>query len=74
MAARSRPAGKPRSRVVAHWNSPSDGVQEIELAPRAAAILLSMSVESSTLWTADGRRHPEVPHLDLTEIHQLRAK
>ena len=73
MTARSRPAGKPLSRVVAHWNSPIGGLREIELAPRAAAILLSMSVETSTLWTADGRRHPEVPCLDLTEIHQLHA-
>ena len=73
MAARSRPGGSPHSRVVAHWNSPVDGLQEIELAPRAAAIQLSMSVESSTMLTADGRSHP-VPYLDLTEVHQLRAK
>ena len=72
MAARSRPPGRPRSRVVAHWNSPVDGLQEIELAPRAAAILLSMAVETSTWRTADGRRHPDAPHLDLTEVHQLR--
>lgn len=73
MAARSRPAGKPLSRVVAHWNSPVNGPQEIELAPRAAAILLSMSVETTTLWTADGRSHHDVPYLDLTEVQQLRA-
>jgi hypothetical protein len=73
MAARSRPTGKRRSRVVAHWNSPVDGPQEIELAPRAAGILLSMSVETTTLWTADGRSHADVPYLDLTEVQQLRA-
>ena len=73
MAARSRPPGKRGSRVVAHWNSPVDGPQEIELAPRAAAILLSMSVESTTVWTADGRSHADVPYLDLTEVQQLRA-
>ena len=73
MAARSRPPGRRVSRVVAHWNSPVDGPQEIELAPRAAAILLSMSVEATTLWTADGRSHANVPYLDLTEVQQLRA-
>ena len=74
MAARSRPPGKRGSRVVAHWNNPVDGPQEIELAPRAAAILLSMSVETTTLWTADGRSHADVPYLDLAELQQLRAK
>ena len=73
MATWSRPPGRRGSRVVAHWNSPVDGAQEIELAPRAAAILLSMSVETTTLWTADGRSHPDVPYLDLTEVQQLRV-
>jgi hypothetical protein len=71
MAARSRPAGKKRSRVVAHWSSRGGGVDEIELAPRAAAVLLSAAAEGQTLWTADGRRHDGVPALRLADVHQL---
>ena len=33
MAARSRPPGRRRSRVVAHWNSPAGGLREIALSP-----------------------------------------
>ena len=73
MARRCQPPGKPRSRVVAHWNSPLDGLREVELAPRASAVLLSIRVESSTLWTADGRRHGDVPRLKLAGVRQLRA-
>ena len=71
MAARSRPPGKPRSRVVAHWND-GRGACELELAPRAGALLLSTSVEGVPIWTADGRRHDGVPTLRLTEVRQLR--
>ena len=74
MAARSRPPGRSASRVVAHWNSRTDGVHEIELAPRAAAILLSAAVEPTTLWTADGRSHRDVPRLGLSGIRQLHTR
>lgn len=74
MAARCRPPGKRRSRVVAHWNSRADGLREVELAPRASAVLLSTCVETSTLWTADGRRHEDVPRLRLRDVRQLRAR
>jgi hypothetical protein len=73
MVARCRPPGKRRSRVVAHWNSRTDGLREVELAPRASAVLLSTCVESSTLWTADGRCHADVPRLKLCDVRQLRA-
>lgn len=73
MATRSRPRGTRRSRVIAHWNDPTDGVREIELAPRASAVLVTASVESSTLWTADGRSHAHVPRLKLSGIHQLES-
>ena len=73
MAARSRPAGRPLSRVVAHWNSPTDGVHEIELGPRASAVLVSTNVEKATAWTADGRRHDDVPSLTLSGVEQLRV-
>jgi hypothetical protein len=49
MVGRSRPPGKRPSRVVAHWNNRLDGLHEIELAPRAAAVLVSASVEDQTL-------------------------
>jgi len=73
MAARSRPPGRRISRVVAHWNSPTDGVHEIELGPRASAVLVSTNVEQTTAWTADGRRHDDVPSLALSRVEQLRA-
>ena len=71
MVARSRPSGFPRSRVVAHWNSRTDGVRELALAPRASGLLLSLQTKSSTLWTADGRPHPNVPQLALHSVRQL---
>lgn len=71
MAARSRPPGKPSSRVIAHWNNRRDGLHEIELAPGASGVLLLASVDSRTLWTADGRRHRDVPGLTLSGIRQL---
>lgn len=73
MASRSRPPRKPRSRVIAHWNSPNEGPIEIELAPGAEAVLLSLAVDGTTLWTADGRRHEGVPTLRLADVRQLRA-
>ena len=72
MATRSRPPGKPVSRVVAHWNSQADGVRELGLARGAAALLLTTTVERSTLWTADGRRHDGVPRLRLERVEQLK--
>jgi hypothetical protein len=72
MAARSLPTGKTRSRVVAHWNSRTDGSREIELARGAAGVLLRTCVEDSTVWTADGRCHEDVPRLTLADVRQLR--
>jgi hypothetical protein len=71
MAARSRPPGMRHSRVVAHWNNRRDGLHEIELAPGAAAVLVSTSIEGRTLWTADGRCHSNVPGLTLSGVRQL---
>jgi len=73
MATRSTPPGKRCSRVVAHWNSRSDGVHEIALAPGAAGVLLSTAIDDVTLWTADGRRHGRVPQLTLSSVRSLRA-
>ena len=73
MASRSRPPCKRRSRVIAHWNSPTEGLTEIELPPRAEGVLLSLAVEGATLWTADGRRHEWVPTLRLADVRPLRS-
>lgn len=71
MVARSRPPGRPLSRVVAHWTDRVHGAREIPLAPGSAGILLSLSAADDTLWTADGRRHDCVPGLRLDAVRQL---
>lgn len=71
MAARSRPPGKPPSRVVAMWNDPHSGLHELELARGASGILLTASEGMTRAWTADGRHH-HIPQLVLSEIRQLR--
>jgi hypothetical protein len=73
MANRSRPSGRPASRVVALWNDPLDGPREIELGRRADAVALSVSVRGRPAWTADGRSHQDVPTLSVTGIHQVRV-
>lgn len=73
MVSRSRPPGKPRSRVVAMWNDPVSGLHEIELGKGASGILLTASAEPATVWTADGRRHERnTPTLTIERIRQLR--
>jgi hypothetical protein len=71
MVARSRPPGSRRSRVIAHWNDRACGVREIELARGAAAVLVTTSGEHSSVSTADGRRHEDVPRLRLSGVQQL---
>ena len=73
MAARCRPPGKRRSRVVAHWYDRAGGPREIELAPGAGGVLVTTSIETSSRWTADGRCHPDVPRLRLSGVRQLRV-
>jgi hypothetical protein len=71
MVERSRPPGRRRSRVVAHWHSRADGLHELTLAPGASGLLLQLAHEQTTLWTADGRRHTHVPRLRLQAVRQL---
>jgi hypothetical protein len=74
MATRSRPLGKPRSRAVAMWSEPGSPLYPIDLAPGATGILISVSVESQPVWTADGRRHDRhTPSIRLRSVEQLRA-
>lgn len=72
MVARSTPAGRPRSRVVAHWCD-GDGSREIALQPGASGILLSTELAGRDCFTADGRRHVGMPRLIPTGAFQLRT-
>jgi len=73
MAARSRPPGRQHSRAIAHWHGKHNGSQQIELPAGAAGVILTTSVDSGTLWTADGRCHGDVPALALRDVRPLRA-
>jgi hypothetical protein len=74
MAARSRPPGLPPSRTIATWSDPQTGIHPIDLARGASAVLITTTVEPTTAWTADGRRHETgVPASVLTGVEQLRA-
>jgi hypothetical protein len=74
MAARSRPPGMPPSRVVALWNDGTEGLREIKLERAADGIVISVSIGSKTVWTADGRRHGNVPSLVLARTRQLHTR
>ena len=74
MAARSRPPGMRRSRVVGHWHDRAGGPHEIELARGASGILITGTTLHRTVWTADGRRHEAgAPDLVLSSVDQLRV-
>jgi predicted amidohydrolase len=74
MASRSKPPGKAASRVVAMWSDPATGRHELELARGASAMLITATIDMTTAWTADGRRHERnTPSIVLSEIEQLRA-
>jgi hypothetical protein len=74
MVARSRPPGAPPSRTIAMWSDPETGIRPIDLARGASAVLITSTVEPTTAWTADGRRHDTgVPASVLTGVDQLRA-
>jgi hypothetical protein len=73
MVTRCRPAGKERSRVVALWSDPASGPHQIELAKGCHGVLITASMEPTTVWTADGRRHHEnAPALTLSGVRQLK--
>jgi hypothetical protein len=55
MVHRSRPPGVPPSSVVALWKDPTRGLREIELAPGAHGVLLSMASSRARRRAADGR-------------------
>jgi hypothetical protein len=53
---RSRPAGRPPSRVVSLWKDPVRGLREIPLDVDARAVLINIKVGRTTRHSADGRR------------------
>jgi hypothetical protein len=74
MVRRSLPPGRRRSRVVALWNDASHRLHELELQRGASALLVTASIGTKTAWTADGRRHDDIPDLTLAEVRQLHAR
>jgi hypothetical protein len=73
MVARSRPPGLPPSRTIATWSDPQTGIRQIDLARGASAVLITSTVQATTAWTADGRRHETgLPASVLTDVQQLR--
>jgi hypothetical protein len=73
MARRSYHSRSLPSRVVAMWKDPERGLQEIEVEPRANALLLEVGETRKTVWTADGREHAGTPRLVLDNVRQIAA-
>lgn len=74
MATRSRPPGKPPSRVVAMWKDPLRGLQEIPLEEGAQGVLLKAEQRPSPRYAADGRAPADdATDLYVTGVQQLRA-
>lgn len=75
MVARSRPPETAPSRTIAMWSDPQTGGRQIDLERGASAVLITSTVEPTTAWTADGRRHETgVPASVLTSVKQLRTR
>lgn len=72
MVKRSRPPGRDPSRVVALWRDQKNGTREIALDLDASALLLTLSAEWTTEYTADGRSdHESASRLVLSSIEQI---
>jgi hypothetical protein len=69
----SRPPGKPASRMVALWKDGRSGAPlEIELAHGSDAVLLSLTREFRTEYTADGRNDENsTAYIVLGGVHQI---
>jgi len=71
---RSRPAGRPASRVVSLWKDPVRGLREIPLDADAHAVLIRIQVGRTTRHSADGR--PPVANtanISAEGVRQIRA-
>jgi hypothetical protein len=74
MAELSRPPDVPLSRVVGLWKDRFQGLRKIELEEGADAIVISLTTEKLTEYTADGRAdRGGSTYLKLSGIHQVRA-
>jgi hypothetical protein len=74
MAARSHPAGTRPSRAVGVWSEPGTGLHQLDLAPGSVGMVISLTVSTKTVWTADGRRHERrTPTARLSGVEQLRV-
>ena len=61
-----------RGRVVALWRDSKTGAQELELQHGSDALVLSISVEYETEWTADGRHDNQSSgYPTLTGVHNI---
>jgi hypothetical protein len=71
---RSRPAGRPLSRVVSLWKDPVRGLREIPLDVDAHAVLIHIQVGWTIRHSADGRR-PVVntANVSAESVRQIRA-
>jgi hypothetical protein len=73
MAELSRPADKPVSRVVGLWRDRFGGFRQIDLEKDAEALVLSLTIEESREWSADGRHdRNDSSYLRLNGIRQIR--
>ena len=73
MAARSKPNGFHKSRVIALWRSSGGTLQEIGLGRGSDAVGITLSLSNRSVWTADGRCHTDVPFVTLSQQRQLRV-
>src|SRR6516165_8738449 len=71
---RSRPAGRPPSRVVSLWKDPVRGLREIPLDVNAHAVLIHIQIGRTTRHSADGRRPvANVADVRAEGVRQIRA-
>lgn len=73
MATLCRPPGMDASRVVGLWKDSSRGETiELVLDPESEGLVVSLSAQYDSRWSADGRRrNPEAGYPALTGIHQI---
>ena len=71
---RSRPAGRPPSRVVSLWKDPVRGLREIPLEAGAHAVLIHIQIGATTRRSADGRRPvANTANVSAESVRQIRA-
>jgi hypothetical protein len=71
---RSRPAGRPPSRVVSLWKDPVRGLREVPLDVGAHAVLIHIQVGRTTRHSADGRRPvANTANVSAEGVRQIRA-